>query len=80
MATLSGDIWIIEISYEDIADYLPSMAFASQQRVAFAAELFDESPISASPQALLQMMPAAATMTRLTAQRVIVKTPVVLRY
>lgn len=77
---LSGDMWIIEITYEDIADYLPSMAFASQQRVAFAAELFDESPSPESPQALLQGMPAAATMTRLTAQNVIVKTPVVLRY
>jgi hypothetical protein len=77
---LQSDSWIVEIAYDDIADYLPSMAFASQQRVAFSAELFDDSPTPTSPQPRLQAMPVIASMNRLTAQTVVVKTPVVLRY
>jgi hypothetical protein len=79
-STLQSDMWLVEIAYEDIADYLPSMAFASQQRVGFAAELFDDSAIPTSPQALLQAMPIVAGMNRLTAQNSIAKTPVVLRF
>jgi Subtilase family len=80
VSALQSDMWVVEIAYEDVADYLPSMAFASQQRVAFVAELFDDSPAPASPQALLQTMPIVAGMNRLTAQTVIARTPVVLRY
>jgi hypothetical protein len=46
---ITGDLCMLEISYEDAADYLPSMSFASQQRVAFAAELYDaEDPSKSS--------------------------------
>ena len=75
VSTLQSDMWLVEIAYDDIADYLPSMAFASQQRVAFAAELFDDSAIPTSPQALLQAMPVVAGMNRLTAQTRLPKPP-----
>ena len=80
VSQLDSDFWIMELSYEQLADYLPSMAFAAQQRVAFAAELYDEDPDPASPQALLQALPAASSMNRLSAQGSVVQTPVTLRY
>jgi hypothetical protein len=39
--TADGDMWLVEISYEQIAAYHPAMTFPPQQRIAFAAELFD---------------------------------------
>ena len=53
---LKTDIWLLELTYEEIADYLPSMAFPSQQRIAFAAELFDADEFQTSPQPFLQAM------------------------
>ena len=38
---VEGDFWLMEIAYEQTADYHPAMTFPPQQRVAFAAELFD---------------------------------------
>jgi hypothetical protein len=77
---LQTDIWILELNYVEIADYLPSMAFPSQQRVAFAAELFDADEFRSSPQSFLQAMPFTRTMTRLSVQSSIARVPVVLRY
>jgi hypothetical protein len=39
IAKVVGDIWLLELSYDEIADYLPQMSLASQQRLAFVAEL-----------------------------------------
>ena len=38
-ATVDGDIWLIELSYDQTADYHLGIAFTPQQRVAFVAEL-----------------------------------------
>lgn len=61
-----GDIWIAEIWYEDLAEYFPELDFPPQQRVALVAELqdLDEKPVS--PQSLLQPLPIAASMLRLS--------------
>lgn len=78
--TVAGDMWLLELSYEQIADYHLGMVFTPQQRVAFAAELFDNAdnnPIS--PQTALQALPAAKTMTRLSIPPQSIKTPVVVR-
>jgi hypothetical protein len=77
---LETDIWILELSYTEMADYLPNMTFPSQQRVAFAAELFDADGYHASPQPFLQSMPFTRTMTRLSVAPSVARIPVVLRY
>jgi hypothetical protein len=35
------DLWLLEFSYQELAEYYPGMTFPPQQRVAFAAELYD---------------------------------------
>jgi hypothetical protein len=77
---LDTDIWILELRYEEMADYLPNMTFPSQQRVAFAAELFDADGYRASPQPFLQAMTFTRTMTRLSVAPSVARVPVVLRY
>jgi len=74
-----GDIWTLEISYEQIADYLPTMSFTSQQRVSIAAELYDATAAGLSPQATLQSMAFTQTMTNLSVSSVASQTPVMLR-
>jgi hypothetical protein len=76
---VEGDTWLIEIAYEQIAEYHSAMTFPPQQRVAFVAELFDRGRKKLSPQPTLQALPAATTMTRLTVPRTAVRLPVVLR-
>jgi hypothetical protein len=75
----NSDVWLVEVSYEDIAEYYPAMAFPTQQRVAFAAELYDASDEGVSPQAAIQALPLAATMNRLSVTPVAVRTPIPLR-
>jgi hypothetical protein len=77
---LEDDLWILELTYEEIADYLPSMTFPTQQRIAFAAELYDADPTGTSPQPFLQSMAFTRTMTRLSVPPVIARTPIVLRH
>lgn len=76
---VEGHTWIIEIAYDQTAEYHPAMAFPSQQRVAFAAELLDNGPKKLSPQLGLQSIAATHTMTRLTIPTVSARMPVVLR-
>jgi hypothetical protein len=77
---LETDVWILELSYVEVADYLPNMTFPSQQRVAFAAELFDADGYQSSPQPFLQAMAFTKTMTRLSVPPSNARVPVVLRY
>jgi hypothetical protein len=76
---LESDLWILELSYEEAADYLPSMTFPTQQRLAFAAELLDAGEPNESPQPFLQSMTFTRTMTRLSVPPAIARTPIVLR-
>jgi hypothetical protein len=76
---LNGDDWLLELSYDQIADYYPGMEFSPQQRVAFAAELYDDAEEPLSPHGFLQALPSAVTMTRLSIPPQGVKTPVVIR-
>jgi len=77
---LDTDIWLLEINYEEVADYLPSMSFPSQQRLAFAAELYDADHFKSSPQTHLQPLAITQTMTRLSVPAGVTRVPVVLRY
>lgn len=74
-----NDLWIVELSYEQIADYYPGLDFSPQQRVAFAIELIDRGERRVSPQAAVQAMPIAQSLHRLSVPPQIVRAPVVLR-
>jgi hypothetical protein len=74
-----GDLWLIEIRYEEIAPYPPGMDFDPRQRVAFAAELIDKGDRPVDPQAAMQRLPIAESMTRLSIQPTAVRSPVILR-
>jgi hypothetical protein len=76
---VAGDVWMIELNYTEECDYVPAMTFSPLQRVAVAVELVDESEDGISPQALIQAMPVAATMTRLSAAAVRTGVPIVIR-
>ncbi len=73
------ELWLLEVAYQLAAEYHPAIDFDPQQRVAFAAELYDESETPSSPQASLQTLPATETMTRFTVGAAVVRNPVILR-
>jgi hypothetical protein len=73
---VEGDIWLIELSYDQIADYHSAITFNPQQRV---AEIYDDSDAPESPQSAVQALPAALTMTRLSVQARPIASPVVVR-
>jgi len=77
--TIQGDTWLVELTYEQIADDYPGIDFSPQQRVAFAAELWDASENPVSPQGSVQALPISQTMTRLSVPPAVVRAPVVLR-
>jgi hypothetical protein len=62
---VDGDVWLLELSYEQTADYHVGMTFTPQQRVAFCAEVFDRGDSPVSPQVAIQSLPSSVTMTRL---------------
>jgi hypothetical protein len=78
-ASIQGDLWLMEVAYQQTAEYYAGITFSPQQHVAFAAQLIDEGAKHLSPQLHLQKLPAAQTMTRLTVPQAAVRVPVVLR-
>jgi hypothetical protein len=74
-----GDMWLLELQYEEIFDYVPGMIFDPQQRVAFVAELVDGAERPVDPQPAIQGLPAAATMSRLAAVPAQVRSSVLVR-
>ena len=77
--SVTDDLWVLEVSYEDAAEYYPGLDFNPQQRVGLAAELYDENETPTSPQPMLQALPVVASMTRLSISPQIVRTPVVVK-
>jgi len=75
----ADDLWLLEFSYEQAAEYYPGFTFSPQQRLAFAAELYDGAENPVSPQSTLQALPAAATMVRFSAGANVIRNPVILR-
>lgn len=74
-----ADTWLIDLSYDEIAPYPPGMDFDPRQRVAFAAELYDDAATPADPQPVMQALPIAASMTRLSVQPAPIRSPVIIR-
>jgi hypothetical protein len=77
--TVQGDVWLLELSYEQIGDYHAGITFTPQQRVAFAAEIFDAGENTTSPQMAIQSMGSAVTMSRLSIPPQAIRTPVVIK-
>ena len=74
-----GSDWIVEVSYEQKAEYAMGIDFSPQQRVALAIELFDDGEAPESPQAHVQALEIAPTLIRLTVPPVGVGVPVMIR-
>lgn len=77
--TADGDLWLLELAYDEIFAYPPGMDFDPRQRVAFAAELIDRGEAPVDPQAAMQALPIAASMIRLSIQPTAVRSPVIIR-
>lgn len=75
----SDDLWVLEISYQEIAPYAPGMDFDPRQRVAFAAELLDLSATPIDPQPAMQALPIAASMIRLSIQPQAIRSPIIVK-
>lgn len=75
----TDDLWIIELSYDEIAEHYPGIEFAPQQRVALAAELVDDSGTPLCPQEFIQKLPIAASMTQLGVPRAHITNPVMIK-
>ncbi len=75
----ADDAWVVELSYSEVAPYPPGLEFSPTQRVAFVAKLFDRSIPPVSPQATLQGLRAAQSMTRLSAATISVPATVLVR-
>jgi hypothetical protein len=78
-AAPDGDTWLLELAYQQIADYYPGITFNPQQRVAFAAEIFDSGEEPLNAQSFIQSLPIASTMVRLSIPPQAAKAPVIVR-
>jgi hypothetical protein len=75
----TDDLWILEFSYQQVAEYYPAIDFSPQQRLAFAAELYDDGEYPVSPQPMIQALPVAATMNRFSMATNVIRNPIVLK-
>lgn len=74
-----SDSWVLEISYKEIAEYAATVEFSPHQRVGVVMELLDRGDSPESPQAAMQALPQALTMTRLTIPENRVANPIIVR-
>jgi len=77
--SISGDLWMLEVSYKELADPPAGIDFDSGQRVAIAAELYDRGEKPVDPQPTMQALDITATMNRLSIGPATIRTPVVLK-
>ncbi len=76
---IKGDMWLLEIGYDELTEYHPNIEFDANQRVSVAAELFDAAQDGVSPQASVQSLPQAASMSRFSVASVPLRNPVVIK-
>ena len=62
---LDKDELVLEVAYQEMAPYPPSMTIDEHQRVSLVWELVDDSVPSVSPQISVQALPIAGTMIQL---------------
>jgi hypothetical protein len=72
------DLWMFELSYEEVCDYPATQTFIPEQRVAVALRLRDRGN-KVSPQEFVQNHSLAVTMTRLSAAIISAQVPVTIK-
>lgn len=77
--SLSEDLWVVEVEYEEIGDYPPAMTISPQQRVGAVFELADVGKEPLSPQTYVQSLPIAADLDRLSALSTPILSPIAVR-
>jgi hypothetical protein len=73
------DLWLLEFSYQELAEYYPGMTFPPQQRVAFAAELYDAHTDPSKSSGVPANIAIVNSMNRLSVPPLRARTAVVLR-
>ena len=73
------DLWLIELSYKQQIDHIPTMTFSPELRVGVVVELFDADPTGESPQSFVQALSIAASMNRLSVATTSTAVPLVFR-
>ncbi len=63
---IEGDLWVLEFKYSQIAAYSAGHAVPPSQRIAFAAEIWDEAESPLEPHSFIQSLPIASTLVRLS--------------
>ena len=63
---MEGDAWTLEFSYSKIAAYAAGHFPSPAQRVAFAAEIWDEAEEPVEPHSFVQGLPIASTLVQLS--------------
>ncbi len=63
---LEGDFWVLEFSYSQIAAYAAGHIVPPAQRVAFAAEIWDENETPVEPHRFVQALPIASSLVHLS--------------
>jgi len=76
---VDSDVWLLDVSYDDTVPYPVGLNFDPRQRVAFAAELIDQSRRNVDPQPAVQGLKIAASMVRLSILPTALRSPVMLR-
>lgn len=63
---VDGDFWVLEFKYSQVAAYAAGHTVPPSQRVAFAAEIWDEAEKPLNPHGFIQSLPIASTLIRLS--------------
>jgi len=63
---VEGDLWVLEFKYSQAAAYSAGHAVSPFQRIAFAAEIWDEAETPLEPHSFVQSLPIASTLIRLS--------------
>jgi hypothetical protein len=76
---VDGDVWVLELSYTELASYPASLIVSPEQRVGLAIRLEDKGDEPISPHDPVASHPMASTMTRLSKLRLRPEVPVRLK-
>lgn len=63
---VESDYWVLEFSYNQVAAYAAGHIVPPSQRVALAAEIWDEAESPLDPHGFVQSLPIASTLVRLS--------------
>ena len=63
---VEGDFWVLEFSYTEIAAYAAGHNVPQSQRIALAAEIWDEAENPVEPHSFIQSLPIASSLVHLS--------------